>query len=278
MGRNDKKGKKGKKGKKQVVAETENPMAAETSELDDEPESDPEPEPEPDPEPPPPPEPAVVEEKEEVPVASNGNGKKKGGGGGKKKKKKPDPPKPKKVKAPREVGVTFLGLPIFAPKLLRVYFTLTLIIEMLMIAFLWIIQIVSIEPRFPSRCLTGCPPATVGPLSSFISLAWWYHKPLTHNLRCTTPTGAESRRQLHPNVDIRGHAGRAAAEQLLNALEGRERCSGDVDDCRDCARSRAAVGATAMAHEDDILPDHGADRADCDLQLWRLHAGDLLHG
>ena len=32
-------------GKKQAVAETDNPMAAETPELDDEPESDPEPEP-----------------------------------------------------------------------------------------------------------------------------------------------------------------------------------------------------------------------------------------
>jgi hypothetical protein len=63
-------------------------------------------------------------------------------------KKKKKPPKQKRDKTPREVGITFLGMPLFAPKLLRVYFTLTLIFNLTMLAFMWVIQMVRMSPCF----------------------------------------------------------------------------------------------------------------------------------
>lgn len=46
-----------------------------------------------------------------------------------------------KARGPNEVGFTLLGVPLFKPGLLRVYFTLVLAVNMMFIAFMWFIQL-----------------------------------------------------------------------------------------------------------------------------------------
>ena len=56
-------------------------------------------------------------------------------------KNESEPSKEEQAKQGADVAFTFLGVPLFTPQLLRVYFTLVLLVNMLFIAFMWFIQL-----------------------------------------------------------------------------------------------------------------------------------------